>query len=348
MLDQLRRRSRSWITLVIFGLLILVFALFYGFNDLPGQLPRSTVASVNGDPITAGEFEFALDNREAYYRKLFQDKMPEQFRNTIRDGALDQLVTERLLTAFVQQHGLTVSNEELAAKIRAIPDLKAEQGGFDPLLYQQNLQRIWQKYHVNLERVLRSDLLLDRMRDLMETAVYASADEARAAYWREQTKFTFEVVRIDPNKLVAAKKIASADEAARVATEVQAGWSDEAARKKLMTEYGLDATKVGPVSLAERTRVLGPEASEAEYVTLFSLTPEAATCPAPIKAGPHYLLCRLLQRTEPETTKWEQEQTTYRTQYRTRQAGARMDRLLANLRQEADIERSKSLFDSAP
>ncbi|MBI4236906.1 MAG: SurA N-terminal domain-containing protein [Deltaproteobacteria bacterium] len=348
MLDQLRRHSRSWITLFIFGLLILVFGLFYGFNDLPGQLPRSTVASVNGDPITAGEFEFAFDNREAYYRKLFQDKMPEQSRNNIRYETLNQLVTERLLMTFVQQYGLTVSDAELAAKIRAIPDLKTEQGSFDPLLYQQNLQRIWQKYHVNLERVLRHDLLLDRVHDLMEASAYTSADESKAAYWREQTKFTFEVVRIDPNKLVAAKKIAAVEDAARVATEMQTGWGDEAARKKLLAEYGFEATKIGPVSVAEHMRVLGPKATAADHIALFRLTPESPLCPAPVHVEQQFVLCRLLQRTEPDTAKWEQAQTDYRTQYRSRQANARMNRLLAALRQEADIEQSPTLFDTAP
>ena len=63
MLDILRKRKRSWVSVFFVGIIALVFALFYGGGSNLNQQRRENVATVNGEAISQRELELQYERR---------------------------------------------------------------------------------------------------------------------------------------------------------------------------------------------------------------------------------------------------------------------------------------------
>ena len=63
MLDILRKRKRSWVSVFFVGIIVLVFALFYGGGSNLNQQRLENVATVNGEGISQRELELQYERR---------------------------------------------------------------------------------------------------------------------------------------------------------------------------------------------------------------------------------------------------------------------------------------------
>jgi hypothetical protein len=343
MLDILRRKARSWVTYLILGGLILVFALFFGFTDMGGQGTPESAATVNDQAIGLGEYDLALENNEAYYRTIFKDGIPDQFRDGIRQSTIQQLINQRLLAGFASQHGLYVSDEELAKTIRGLPYLQNSEGIFDPLVYHDRvIPSFQQQYQIHFESWIRGQLLADRVRQLIRTTVWMSDDALRTAHLRTAAKWTFEYVTIDPAALVEAKKLGDAAQGEATAQTIQAIFDEPKARKKLLETYGLTVATTPELTLAASTRPMGVTDPEA-VTALFQLTTEASNCAGPYQVGATWIVCRLLTRTTPEVEDWDKTIAEARTTAVQRAQQESLDRWLKPLTASATITRRPEL-----
>lgn len=153
LVNQFRKFARFIVLFVLFGMLIVSFAL-WGIGDMLKLNPRNTaVAHVGGTHIplygwlggVAVPVEEVRDifNRqlEQIQRQTGQRPEPEQaIRYGLHIRALEDALQRAVLDNAVRQYGLSISDAEVRAAIAQKPIFQGAGGSFDPLRYRQFLQ----------------------------------------------------------------------------------------------------------------------------------------------------------------------------------------------------------------
>src|SRR5690554_6254263 len=80
MLDALRRGAQSWVAKILFGVLVVSFAI-WGVADVFRGFGQGSLAKVGAEEISTNEFQLAYQNRlYAIGRQIGQRLTPEQAR----------------------------------------------------------------------------------------------------------------------------------------------------------------------------------------------------------------------------------------------------------------------------
>ena len=130
MLDTLRRHATGWVAKVLFGILVLSFAV-WGIGDI-FRAPHggSTVAEVDGVPVTVQEVGREFDNRVAQMQEQFGAAFDRRTAASIGvlQQAVDASVARRLVDAHARELNLTAADESVAEVIRENPSLQGVAG----------------------------------------------------------------------------------------------------------------------------------------------------------------------------------------------------------------------------
>ena len=121
MLDYIRSNAQSFGVKVAFAIIILVF-MFWGVGSLTDGGSSNVVAKVNGEAITAQQFEqayqraaeYAMRNDPSLTREaLVQQKLGRQ--------VLNELISAQLIRQEAARVGMTVSPEEMHYVVSKLP-----------------------------------------------------------------------------------------------------------------------------------------------------------------------------------------------------------------------------------
>src|SRR4051812_1962674 len=90
--------GQKWLSYVVLGILALIFVMWgaSGFSD-PTGFGGSYAATVNGEKISAEEFDRAWQAQQPRYAQLFGGDMDEAQRRLLQEQMLDSFVRERAL-----------------------------------------------------------------------------------------------------------------------------------------------------------------------------------------------------------------------------------------------------------
>ena len=135
MFDSVRGNKK--VVQIILALIILPFA-FWGVESYIRNVGGSsdTVASVGGSKISLAEFQQALREQQDRLRPVLGGRDPAMLNSPdVRRAVLDNLVQRRLLGLYVAKANLSISDEQLANIIAAVPQLQ-ENGKFSPQRYE--------------------------------------------------------------------------------------------------------------------------------------------------------------------------------------------------------------------
>ncbi len=144
MISFFRRYLTSWPVLILFGLILIAFAVT-GVNDpLGGSAPGSAVASVGKRKITEPEL---LDTLDRYVRDLRQRDPSVTQAQAARQGVVEAIATQLIGQAAMEEAataaGLGASDEAADKVIVAIPAFqsggKFDQATYERLLAQQGM-----------------------------------------------------------------------------------------------------------------------------------------------------------------------------------------------------------------
>jgi len=270
MLDILRKHASSWLIKVILGAIIISFAFFFGYNrmtrakrGLQGLGTGEAVATVNGVDISAAEYRFFHErNLERLKENIKGEGMDESLRKIVQSMTLQQLIQRQLLLQTAEKLGVRIPDAELAFVIRRNPELIRD-GEFDPIFYRhQYLPYFENRFGINYEELVRQDLAIDALKSIFTDIDVTPASE------NEVMKWTFEVVSIQPKKLVEEKKVKDEAEAKKVAEEFAAHPRDW---KKLAQKSHVDVKTVGPLTIAQRSQILEGRGALQDYQKIFTL-----------------------------------------------------------------------------
>ncbi|MFO7596951.1 MAG: SurA N-terminal domain-containing protein, partial [Desulfocurvibacter africanus] len=177
MLDPIRQNARSWGVKIVFGIIIIVF-VFWGVGSFRNQ-NGTVVGYVNDTPVNVTEYRQALERATEQLRSRFPDLDAEMLKQLgLRRQVFSQIVDSELVRQKAKDTGMVVSDEEVREIIKSTPAFQGDRGGFDYELYRR-LLRANGLTEAGYEAGMRTELLLDKMRQVATLPAKASEQEAR-------------------------------------------------------------------------------------------------------------------------------------------------------------------------
>ncbi len=217
MLDRMRRH-KGWLKWSL-GLVVLAFIVFYIPDFLQtqttvGAAPSEVIAEVNGQELTAGEFQRRYATQVQAYRSAYGANINAQMLRQlgIESQILQQMVDEQAALAEAQRQGIRVSDDELAQQIFAIPGLQ-ENGRFvgeatyERILASQNPPMTKRDFEENL----RKSLMIDKLRAAITDWMAVSDAEVDREFKARNEKVKLQVVALTADKFRNRVTVTDAD-----------------------------------------------------------------------------------------------------------------------------------------
>ena len=196
MLEGIRKRRNSFVILLAFAAIILVF-VFWGVGpNKGGNGDQGVVATVNGEPIGVKEYVMLYKRQLDYYKKTFKDQFNDEMaaKLNLKRRAVDILINRSLAIKAARADGLEVSAAEVQDAIKAIPAF-SKNGVFDKDVYFQALSSNRLK-PAEFEKSVELDLLTMKVREKVLKDVSVSDDEAMAEYKNVNRKIDLDYIAI--------------------------------------------------------------------------------------------------------------------------------------------------------
>ena len=190
MLQSLRRASQSYAAKILFGILVLSFAL-WGMGPVFSGSRVSTIATAGDINISAVQVDLAyrqeLQKIEQAYGVQITPEMAAQMG--MKYYVVRRMVMEALFDQEAQALGLLLGEDEIRQTIAAQPNLRDDNGKFSPALFQALLRQLGMSesaYVMALRRDLTRTVLMGAIRtgahvpEELARQIYAYAHETRS------------------------------------------------------------------------------------------------------------------------------------------------------------------------
>src|SRR5262245_23750019 len=199
MLDRMRRH-KSWLKWSL-GLVCLAFVIFYipDFLRNPGASVAATdsVASIDGHQIRAEEFRRTYQAQMQAYQSAYGGNMNQQLLKQlgVDQQILQQMVDERAALAEAERLNIRISDEEVRARILAIPAF-LENGA---LIGEQRYRQLLNMQNppmstTEFEDDIRRSLAVDKLRAALTEWMAIPDKEVEEEYRRRNDKVKLAVV----------------------------------------------------------------------------------------------------------------------------------------------------------
>ena len=197
MLDTLRANSRSILTYVLFGIIIIVFVVSFG----PGSKgcsggvgpSESWAAKVNGATVPPADFDQQYGQLLRMYQQQGSPELNVLLQAQLRRMAMDQLVQRQLVEQEAKKQGLVVTDEEVSAAIKALPAFQAD-GRFDMETYKRAVSNAYGSPG-KFEDRMRADLAFQKMIALVRQTAKVTPDEVKDAWMADNDRLALEYAR---------------------------------------------------------------------------------------------------------------------------------------------------------
>lgn len=218
MLDLMRKKKESIIIKAVFIVIVLSFigTIFLVWGKGEDGFSRGGgdyAAKVDRTKISFAQYENSYNNLRSIYQQVFGQAgglTPELEKQlNLRQQALDRLIDSVLLTKGAKGLGVSVSKDEVAAAIAAMPAFQRN-GQFDLGIYQQTLKMM--RITANdFEESQKSDLLILKTRKAIMDKTQVTDDEIKAQYHKERDKVELIYSSFAPGDLAAEVKLNDAE-----------------------------------------------------------------------------------------------------------------------------------------
>ena len=203
------REGHGWGTRIIIYAIVVAFALF-GLGTIPTLFsPTQSVASVNGEDITVGEMEIAVERNRRLL--LGQGATPEDIdEDSLRADVLQSLVTRRLLVQGVTSLNMTTSDAEIDAELKATETFQLN-GKFDENQYRLVLASVGYNPATYKAELRRDKTISQLARTIEASAIVTELEATRASSLSRQTRdvavLTFDPVDLEDQISVTGPEV---------------------------------------------------------------------------------------------------------------------------------------------
>ncbi len=177
MLQFIRDRAQSWIAILIVGMLILALGAF-AWDSYFRADPVVPAAFVNGEKISAAEFQRAYQNQRARLQEQLGGIDISQFipdESKYKQDVLEQLIKEKLIEQSAIEAGYQISDLALGQKIRQFRDFQTD-GQFDPEKYELLLRQYFGSITA-FEEKMRGDSIVQQYRQAVMVTTWLTPQE---------------------------------------------------------------------------------------------------------------------------------------------------------------------------
>jgi peptidyl-prolyl cis-trans isomerase D len=201
MLDVLRR-SRTWVLWAVILGVGGVFVLSFGWNPgRGGGVHQAGVAIRVGDrTVTLREIESVLERQKRQYRDTLGESFDEKSAMPfLVNSVASSMVHDALLAELGDELGLTVSDREVVARLRAMPGALDEKGRLDRTLLRNYAEREYgteRRFH----ELLRDEILAQKAARVLQESVAVSDAEVKQAIRFEREQVELAIVKFDGNQ----------------------------------------------------------------------------------------------------------------------------------------------------
>lgn len=254
MLDGIRGKAQSWVTKIIFAIIIIVF-VFWGVSN-PGGMRSGSLAKVNGEHISVRDFDKFLRNAAQAELRRTPDLLsnPETFA-AFKEMLLESMIESALVRQEATRLGIAVTPHELKLEIASRPEFQNESGVFDPDRYVMLLEANGLTPG-EFEASVLNDTLYRKLIRYVALSAGMSDEEARLLYFFTLENRVADFVLFSPDAFV--KDVVVSD------LEVESYYTANKERFRLPVRGAIEFLRLTPDSLA-RGYAVSDEEAEAFY-----------------------------------------------------------------------------------
>jgi peptidyl-prolyl cis-trans isomerase D len=196
----MRKNAKSWLVKVLFGIIVIVFIFFYGYSDLR-KAKDNVLASVGKTKITVAEYQEAYKSILQFYRNIYKGQLTEEMikQMGLKQKALENLIDREVLLQEAEREKLRVDSEEVRKAIMQSPAFQ-ENGAFSQANYERAL-RYYGNSVLDFERSQQKDLLINKLEDMIKSAVKVSDAEIKNRFQMENEKVMVDYVIFNPDTI---------------------------------------------------------------------------------------------------------------------------------------------------
>ena len=265
-------RFLSWlIRSAVFAVFLLTYSARQWAAEPEPIPPSSVVATVDGDPITAGELQRELD------RVLKDRELAPAALQPVRDAALKQLIDRRLVAAYLKQNGFDARPQEVDRQLQRIRT-RLEQQSLTLDEYLQRAGLTSEKFRQTVEWQIGWPRFLER--HLTDENLERYFQQHRRAFDGTEMSVAHILIRVeapdDPQSRNAA--VAAAEQLRKRIVAGELTFAD-AARQHSAAPTGADGGRIGfigrqqpmPESFSQAAFALEPGAISPCVITAFGV-----------------------------------------------------------------------------
>ena len=201
MLDRMRRH-KDWLKWSL-GIVVLAFILFYIPDFLHGTgadaAAGDTIAKVEGQEITAGDFRRTYQSQLQQYRSAYGASMSDQLLKQlgVEQQILQQMVDERAALSEADRLGISASDEEVRQRIFSMPAFQ-DNGAFIGEARYQQLLRMQRPPMIpsEFEDNVRNQIFVEKLRSSLTDWMAVGDKELEQEYRRRNDKVKLAVVTV--------------------------------------------------------------------------------------------------------------------------------------------------------
>ncbi len=203
MLDLMRRKAKSWMIKVIFGIIVIVF-VFWGVGSFRSR-QLEVIAEVGDATISYRVFQQSYEETLSAYQQQFGSALTDEMLKALnlKQRVMDDLIEKAILKQEADRVGIIISEEELQQAILRYPAFQ-NQGVFNQELYFRVL-RANRMNPGDFEQHMAQQMKISRMQNLIRDAVLISDQEVfeQYAYYSEKWNLNFVKFPASPEKVYA-------------------------------------------------------------------------------------------------------------------------------------------------
>jgi peptidyl-prolyl cis-trans isomerase D len=201
----------KWTLFVVIIVFVLGFVFFSG-SDWGGGGASQVIARIGTDQVSALEFSRIYDNQVQRYRELYQGSFTPELARALDlpRQVLDGIIDRKLRVEAAKRLKLTVTDEELARSIAALPVFQENGQFIGGQKYTERL-RLAGMHPETFEEGVREDLLVGKYSALVKAGVAVSEADVRRQFSAQNDKATIEYILVPSSRLESAVEPSEAD-----------------------------------------------------------------------------------------------------------------------------------------
>jgi len=212
-IQAIRDNVPKWITAVILALLVGPFAL-WGINSYFTASTDNSVAKVNGDEVSPGDFQRAYQSQYARLQQMFGANFKPGMidEKLLRDQTLDHLIGETLLNQQAAAQHYAISNSQLVQDVQKMAAFQVD-GKFSPQVYRSTLEASGLS-PVAFEQRYRQSLSVQQLQESVQDSAIATPAELAATLAVRDQQREAAYLTLPASRFLAAAQVSDADVAA--------------------------------------------------------------------------------------------------------------------------------------